>query len=394
LVLLNTLLLLGALELMAALVYARVGPSARRDEALEAGGGRAGAQSSYYDTLPWGEAYWQEFAQAHRNRYRPFYIWRLKPFTGQLINVDSAGLRVTPGAQCGADAYRVAVFGGSTAWGMGSPDNGSIPAHLQAMLSRILRGAVCVTNYAQLGFTSAQDLVQLESELRKGNVPDLALFYGGYNDIATSFVTGQTGVHFDLRQIATAFEEMNRPPPPSSLRDLVRGSNLYRLAQVLVRPPPLEEAPDRKFDFFDSDSLADAVVAAFANHHRQADILARGYGFRTAFFWQPTVAAGAKPLTEEELRSFHRVRDSEFAARVHARARARLQNVPGLYNLIDVFAKESSLVYIDSHHVTPEGNRTLTAAIIERIRDQLPAERLAGAQAPSRRMSAAGIRGR
>ncbi len=144
-----------------------------------------------YETKPWAADLWREFALARRNRYGAFYLWRTRPFAGRLIRVDSAGLRQPPGAQCSAGAYQVLVFGGSTVWGLGSPDDGTIPAHLQSILSGRLSRPVCVTNFGQLGFTTAQDLVMLESELRAGNVPDLALVYGGSNDIAVSFETGQ-----------------------------------------------------------------------------------------------------------------------------------------------------------------------------------------------------------
>lgn len=91
---------------------------------------------------------------------------------------------------------------------------------------------------------------------------------------------------------------MNQPPREPAIADLVWRSNVYRLARVLL--------------LIDSDSLADAVAVAFARHHQQAALLGRGYGFRVASFWQPTVAAGAKPLTEEEERSFARERVTPY----------------------------------------------------------------------------------
>jgi hypothetical protein len=372
---------LVAAELLAALAYAVVGPAARREAGLQRGGAAQASRSSYYRTVPWAIEYWSEFEQARRNRYRPFYIWRMRPFPGHLVRIDSAGLRETPGARCTSDAYRVFVFGGSTVWGLGAPDGGTIPAHLQSILVTLLRGPICVRNYGQLGFTTAQDLVQLESELRAGNVPDLAIFYGGANDVFTTNISGQTGVHFDLWEISRAFETMHRPQGPGGFIGFLKGTNLYRLADAVARADPGGRTSERSIPVR-SDSLADAVVTTFMSNHRQAEILANGYNFKVAFFWQPTVTAGAKPLNAEERRSLERTRVMDFATRVHQRARIRLTGEPGLYSLLDVFANDSGLVYVDSHHLTPEANRTVAQAIVQRIRTEIPEERLLGSAKP------------
>jgi lysophospholipase L1-like esterase len=379
---LNTMIVLVVAELLAAAAYAVVGPAARRQSALQRGGAAQASRSSYYRTVPWATEYWSEFERARRNRYRPFYIWRMRPFSGRLVRIDSAGLRETPGARCTSDAYRVFVFGGSTVWGLGAPDDATIPAHLQSILATLLRDPVCVRNYGQLGFTTSQDLVQLESELRAGNVPDLAIFYGGANDVFTTNISGQTGVHFDLWEISRAFETMHRPQGRAGFIGFLKGTNLYRLADALATAGPAGRTSERPIPRR-SDSLADAVVTTFVSNHRQAAILARGYNFKVGFFWQPTVTAGAKPLNVEERRSLERTRVMEFATRVHQRAKLRLtEGEPGVYSLLDVFADDSGLVYVDSHHLTPEANRTVAQAIVQRIRTAIPEERLSGRAKP------------
>ncbi len=371
LLLLNTALALVGLELASAVGLSVVGRPSRPETI---GWVRADADSpnaSYYATKPWAKAYWDEFELAYHHVYHPYYIWRMRPYAGRLIRVDSAGLRETPGAQCTDGAYRVYVFGGSTVWGMGSPDSGTIPAHLQAILSDRLRRPVCVVNFGQLGFTTAQDVVQLESELRAGNVPDLALFYGAVNDITTTFIFGRTGVHYNLLRIARAYEQLRQPKRSPGILDLVRQTNAYRLAAELKGRPDtlLIEGQSR---YFDSDSLADAVVVAFARNHQQADVLGRGYGFKVAFFWQPSVSDSGKPLTGEERGFLEREESTRLGVRAYARARARLTGTPGLYYLGDVFANETAVMYVDSHHLTPEGNRTVAQAMVDRIRRELP----------------------
>jgi lysophospholipase L1-like esterase len=371
-VLLNTLIALIGLELASAVGLALVGRSAPTQTFGWTRDNAESPKASYYASQPWAEAYWDEFELAYQHTYHPYYLWRLKPYAGRLIRIGPAGLRETPGARCVEGAYRVFVFGGSTVWGMGSPDSGTIPAHLQALLAERLSRPVCVVNFGQLGFTTAQDVVQLEAELRAGNVPDLALFYGGVNDYTTAFIFGQTGIHFNLTRIARAYEELRKPKPAPGVLDLVRQTNAFRLAAELRRPPgtPLLEGQTR---YFDSDSLAQAVVNTFASNHRQVDLLGRGYGFKAAFFWQPSVSDGDKPLTEEEQRFLENEQATRLGRKTYPMAKARMADTPGLYYLGGVFAAEPATMYIDSHHLTPEANRRAALAILDRIQAELPA---------------------
>ena len=101
------------------------------------------ARVSYYASQAWADQYWKEFAASRRQLYRPFVTWRRAPFQGAFINIDRDGLRVTPGAVCSADSYKVFAFGGSTMWGTGSPDWGTIPAYLEVELTASRQGPVC-----------------------------------------------------------------------------------------------------------------------------------------------------------------------------------------------------------------------------------------------------------
>lgn len=55
---------------------------------------------------------------------------------------------------------------------------------------------------------------------------------------------------------------------------------------------------------------------------------------------------------------------------------------PSLYYLGNVFASERGLVFVDSHHLTPEANRTVAQAMVDRIRHALPDPPRARAEAP------------
>src|SRR5262249_10483737 len=138
---------------------------------------------AYYRSRDWGALYWHEHHLSDVQRYHPYVIWRRAPFQGITINIGEHGTRVTPGANCSANSYKVFAFGGSTMWGTGSPDWGTIPAYLQAGLEALRGKSVCVMNFGESAFVSTQGVIQLILELQSGNVPHLVIFYDGVNDV-------------------------------------------------------------------------------------------------------------------------------------------------------------------------------------------------------------------
>src|SRR5262249_7059804 len=118
---LNVLVCFVVLEVVsAAMVKARMiirGPQVVRD---------ARESSPYYQSQAWAALYWQEFHASRRQKYHPYVVWRRDAFSGHTVNIDGNGIRVTPGALCGSASYKVFVLGGSTVWGTGSPDWGTL----------------------------------------------------------------------------------------------------------------------------------------------------------------------------------------------------------------------------------------------------------------------------
>lgn len=294
-----------------------------------------------------------------RFQYQPYSLWRMVPFHGRFIHVRTDGLRVTAGATCDSATYNVWAFGGSTMWGAGAPDDQTIPSYLQRTLTPSLSRPICVVNFAQLGFTSTQAVVELENELRHRRRPNLVIFYDGVNDIVSAFAYSHAGLHLAYPEIRRRLESQQLDAPQPPLVDMLRWSYQYRLiTQLLAKPVAAATNVARP------DSLVEDVVATYLENVRIVESLAGAYGFRAIFFWQPTLAEGEKPLTDIE----RAIRDREplvpFARRVYARIR---HDTPGVHNLADVFARTSSLTYFDWHHTTPEANQIIAEAIAHAV---------------------------
>ncbi|MBC8170743.1 MAG: hypothetical protein H7X77_03700, partial [Anaerolineae bacterium] len=118
-VLLNTVLLLLVIELVATLSVNLKYQVVLQGQVI-ADNWDIRPELPYFQRVDWGATYWREH-QARRTEYQSYVVWRHLAQTGETINIDDRGVRLTPGATCVEGAYRVFMFGGSTLWGEGSP---------------------------------------------------------------------------------------------------------------------------------------------------------------------------------------------------------------------------------------------------------------------------------
>lgn len=309
-----------------------------------------------YGNEPWAETYVADYQRVHhRKQYHPFVVWRTVPFRSETINVDEHGIRHTEGVRCTPDAYLVYAFGGSTMWGVGGPDWGTIPSYLAARLEERLGEPACVINFGEHGWVSTQGVVQLMRELDAGRVPDLVVFYDGINDAYTSALVGRAGVHYQLPDIAARFD--GGPDPAIAL---LRRTSLYRL---MARKGPAE-GEDLVIEL--PDSLAGAVVDVYLNNYRLVDALAREFGFAFHFFWQPNLITGAKAMTSTEAKIASGMDEESraYLRTVYALVREATPERPHLSYIADAFENTAESVYIDWMHITPAGNRIVADTMI------------------------------
>ena len=392
LVLLNSLVLFVIVELGASILLHLISPSPASGQPAQQDSDEIPDSSSpYYAEQPWGKAYWAEMREL-QSWYHPYVLWRRAPHAGDLVNVTAAGVRVTPGSRCVPGAFRVFTFGGSTMWGYGVPDWGTIPAYLQSELQRRLGRDVCVVNFGELGFTSTQSLIQLMRRLQCGDVPDLVVFYDGVNDINYAFTYGIPGIHRSVQEVADRLDDGAKEEGAGWVRSL----GVVRLAQRIVgeeEQPPQQRFPLRLTDV--PTGLDEGIASAYLNNHRMVKALATRYGFAHAFFWQPYVTMGRKPLTaaERELAGDPREATTENEASIRAASRRLYESVyarieaassedTDLFYLAAVFDTVPSLLYVDSHHLTHDGNRMIAEQMLQRLGDRLTASRPDVAPAP------------
>jgi hypothetical protein len=356
LIILNTIMFFACLELAAELVAKVWKEPVLTDEDLPR------AHTSYYASQAWAKQYWREFSLSRPQLYRHYVNWRRAPFKGQFININRDGIRLTPGAECSVNSYKVFAFGGSTMWGTGSPDWGTIPAYLQADFAALRHGPVCVMNFGESAFVSTQGVIELIMLLQSGNVPDLVIFYDGVNDVYAAYQSGRP-THQNFNQIAAKLEGQN---PPPSIVDGIKSANSFRLLERLVaklgqEPPNSQELITYKTMGVDTATLSDSVVETYLSNYKVVNALAQEYGFRFFFFWQPVISIGHKPLTSEEQDMKREMEPAlvELYEAVYRRVKRAADNCEHPHYIAEIFDSLDSGIWIDFGHVTPVGNRLI-----------------------------------
>ncbi len=318
------------------------------------------AELPYYRTQAWAGRYWREHARAFgQTRYEPFVVWRTAPFHGETINIDADGIRSTPNAGIAANSYKVFAFGGSAMLGIGAPDWGTIPAFLQEDMKHRFP-AVSVTNFGEKGWVSTQSVVLLMRQLQAGNIPDLAVFYEGPNDALFALENGKAGSHAGQQRTAMLLEH----PLVGALLD-TNFSKFFlpRLARLAQHPRP--STPDER--------LASDVAGIYLANYRTVEALASKYGFKFEFFLQPIISTSRKTLTAEEKRmrsemDYTAPGFAELVGRVYEIIGKRAPDLGNFRSLTGIYDDQSSQVWIDWIHVTPEGNRLAAAAMADVLR--------------------------
>ena len=333
----------------------------------------------YYDDKPWMEQFIrdQDGIGSARTRYTPFTVWRRPPYRSESVNVDADGLRVVPGTDCGEGSLKVWFFGGSTMWGTNSPDWGTIPARFQALAAKDLGVPLCVRNFGESAWVSTQQVIALMQQLQRGDIPDFVVFYHGANDLLWAFANSQPYRHAQYKLIAAKFDGSGRG---RGSRDTARRDPADLLAFVA---PAFKARWDRArtaAEWPQDDSpaglsrLARETVDVCLANHRIVLALAKEYGFRAHFFWQPYLIHDRKPvapLEEEMLRRSGRWAETFriFAAAANERVAAMVS--PEFTDLSGCFEGIQHQLYTDLVHVTPEGNDLVARDMLEIIRPSL-----------------------
>jgi lysophospholipase L1-like esterase len=264
--------------------------------------------------------------------------------------------------------YRVAILGGSVAERLGSARDDDGELLLESELRRALGSdRVELVNAGMSGYVVEQEFILLQLVLQQYR-PDLVFGLDGYNDLMS----------FKLnRYVSTRV-----PLPPQNYRDFLVISEGKRKSAFLSRFSSLFRHGMRALDFlarlsrgehpYDFTNVGEeeygAVSDAYVGIVGDTRDLAGAKGIRYVSFLQPV-----RYYRRDADGHLHSREEAPELARLYGSFEERLATLPYAHSLTHVFDGDRE-VYLDSCHVTREGNRILAREIAARLAPEIEAD--------------------
>ncbi len=278
--------------------------------------------------------------------WEPFVYWRGRPFQGRHIRIAADGVRATwraphapvlppttpalaepaghrsPETSAPTEPLRIFVFGGSTMWGFGARDDQTIASQLAQQLAAAgLR--TNVTNFAQIGYVTSQDVIVLGRLLADRQVPRAVVLLGGYNDVAAGIWNRQPGRSLD--DAARSHEFLaSRRPAPELLGWTARNTAIGRLAQSFRPRPPGALLPSQH----ELPQWSQAIWDNYTGDLKLVDAWSAAYGFDAVYAWQPVIYLKQPLSSSEQAAAAGRGSQAMLCSAVFDLARAEFKATP------------------------------------------------------------------
>jgi len=307
-------------------------------------------------------------------QYEPFTQFKEGLLQGDFVNVRPEGFRVTPPQgpwPPDPGQYNIFLFGGSTTFNYGLPDDQTIAAGLQNDLRQRHPGQdINVYNFGRGYYYSSQELALFMRLLAQGYVPDMAVFIDGYNEFI--FYRDQPYFSEDLNRY---FQERNQGLFKKAFKKHLAQSVLPSLLRK--SPPGKSQAQQEKENieyektvYQHKEEITRAVFKHYWANKRLIEALAREFGITPVFVWQPVAAYRYDlqyspfpiPILDDVLIRYGYSRMAELAR----------DGVPGRNFLwcADIQAQAREGLYVDACHYNAKNSRNFASCIAQYITEQ------------------------
>ncbi|MBV9983732.1 hypothetical protein [Bradyrhizobium sp.] len=323
----NTLLLFAIVNVVVALYLSRTSENGKgqREQVVDLFIERHGIETlrAAYPGLPDPEIRNLLISTAvHGNKYHPYVEFIDTSYVSPEMLIRPEGYRVIGAEQApwpppkGEKGEKtVFLFGGSTALGTGALNHQTIAAYIQKLLRANFQQKINVYNFGTGAHYSTQEILFFFDWLRKGIIPDLAIFVDGLNEHA--FPGDRSALSSFLEQ---DYEKILNSLPGQDAGDQVSAFEHLRLAffklpvvQLFLRQLGSEPTgalvagvPEalRQGDFrnltrpatAEETRLSTVVLDRFTRSMVSATGMANANGVQALFVWQPV------PLYKHDLR--------------------------------------------------------------------------------------------
>jgi hypothetical protein len=309
-----------------------------------------------YKNLEWVIG-WSENQSMPSLVYSPFTLWNIEPnFNSKFINTTINGTRYTPSYKMCTnydkndsnllENINIYIHGGSTIYGDGIlRDEDLIPFHLKCRALDDNRNFL-IKNFGQSGYNISNDLIVFSNLIRSGELPDMFIFYFGFNDVMHKVIKNQEHMgQFEFENSISFFKKNN-----------LRHSGVPSKDQINMR----------------LNNLMSETVQSF----KYIDRLSNAYGFNYLFILQPTIFDDIN-LHEDDLnlketikKEYPFIYNSIKSYRELINEYKSSNNFKNLEIIRSCFPNKNQK-WVDIVHLTPGGNEMISNCIYDLIVDHL-----------------------
>jgi lysophospholipase L1-like esterase len=310
-----------------------------------------------YEKVTWARQHFLEFNQLKSN-YKSFIGWRRQAFQGETIAIGgpySQRRTINDGTDKSKEVY---FFGGSTMWGTGARDDGTIPSQFAKATG------FWSENFGESGYTAHQSLMLLVQLLQDGHRPSMVVFYDGVNEVDIKCRTELTPYSNALEaRIGHLLKAARQPPSPVSFSHYV--APLVHAASRIQTRAIHAVAPTAAHGY-DCDSTAEKakmIAENLVSDWQIAKRLVESYGGRFVGVLQPVSYFSKTRL--DHLGNTKRIDPAMHAAQfraVYPILERRIAEDGDFLNLVHALDIDE-YVYVDFCHLSPNGNQSIAAQI-------------------------------
>jgi hypothetical protein len=282
--------------------------------------------------------------------YHSFWEWRTRSFSGKTITVSGyPGERFTSTPPNTGSTLNVSFFGGSTMWGVGSRDIDTIPSFYARASGHKTR------NFGERGYTAHQSLEVFLYLERNQPRADVVVFYDGINDILTGCNSDFGPMNHGMApKIQNAIDEKVIIRPVTHAIQLVHKV----IGKIMGKAPH----PEPAFQCHQNPALAKTVADNLIEDWVIAKHIVEARNGIFVAFLQPLALLSETRTSHLQLSDIER---QQFQA-VYPIIESELSkhNFFSLKKTLDL----DEFIYIDPHHVSPNGNEILSQVMLKYVR--------------------------
>jgi len=294
-------------------------------------------------------AAWVRDFQSPNIKYYPFSLWRSETnFVSTNVKTDLEGFRFTPSIEkceqtispINKKEIKIFLFGGSLVFGDGwLRDKDLLGFKLQCLLTAAYGEPIRIINLGQSGYNLSNSIVVLNQQLLKSQVPDYAVFYFGFNEVAHKIYAGAPHMMYDAISKKVFGQRQEDISPIVNVSQIDKRLEQYfeDLRFSLKYLKNLGEAFDFKTIFIFNPDL----FSVSGRHNVDQELLDR--------------VKNSHPILSKIFKEFHSNKD---------------RKTQGLVESIDAcFSNKlnGKQVFVDIVHLTPKGNAIAAECVAARI---------------------------